>query len=280
MHVPGSSGVPDLGCRKVETVNIQLFLSRGAKVLLTLLVALITTVVAEGGETTVRVASHPDLGEYLVDDEGNALYIFTRDREGKSVCAGNCAAKWPPVLVEGEIAFEEPVDGGLLSTIERAEGAQLAYDGRPLYHFAEDAAPGQLKGQGAAGSWYVVSPTGEVVEASVTTETESEAQGAAGDAEALVAEGETVYQNNCVGCHGRNGTDVGGGAARLAGNERLENGGRVARQVMFGGNYMPSFGHLSDREVAAVVSYVRSSWDNDFGVFSVEEVTTEREKFE
>jgi predicted lipoprotein with Yx(FWY)xxD motif len=33
----------------------------------------------------------------------------------------------------------------------------------PLYYFAQDAAPGDVNGQGLQDMWYVVSPAGELI---------------------------------------------------------------------------------------------------------------------
>src|SRR5438067_606755 len=38
-------------------------------------------------------------GRVLFDRRGFALYVFTRDARGRSVCAGPCAKAWPPLIV-------------------------------------------------------------------------------------------------------------------------------------------------------------------------------------
>lgn len=42
---------------------------------------------------------------------------------------------------------------------------QVTINGRPIYTFAFDTAPGDAKGQGAQGVWYVISPTGKEIKA-------------------------------------------------------------------------------------------------------------------
>ena len=37
-------------------------------------------------------------------------------------------------------------------------GKQVAYNGRPLYFFAGDTAPGDTKGQGLNDVWFVAAP--------------------------------------------------------------------------------------------------------------------------
>jgi predicted lipoprotein with Yx(FWY)xxD motif len=45
----------------------------------------------------------------------------------------------------------------VLGTITRPDGVvQATYDGYPLYTFGSDSAPGQVRGNGAAGTWHVI----------------------------------------------------------------------------------------------------------------------------
>ena len=41
-----------------------------------------------------------DLGEILVDGDGNSLYLFVPDAQGPSVCNDGCAQAWPPLIGE------------------------------------------------------------------------------------------------------------------------------------------------------------------------------------
>jgi mono/diheme cytochrome c family protein len=87
--------------------------------------------------------------------------------------------------------------------------------------------------------------------------------------------GERIYDNNCSGCHGREGE--GRIAVALAGNETLADTAHVVRFVLEGGNGMPGFGsRFSDEEIAKVASFIRSSWGNDFGQISPEDVKMRR----
>ena len=54
------------------------------------------------------------------------------------------------------------VDPALVSTVKRADGTEQAtLAGWPLYTYAKDEAPGQWKGQGVGGTWFVVRPDGK-----------------------------------------------------------------------------------------------------------------------
>ena len=93
--------------------------------------------------------------------------------------------------------------------------------------------------------------------------------------DALKAEGASVYRNRCAKCHGRNGEgqqESHDAAPRLGGNFARLSVAEIAVRVIWGGSYMPPFGSLTDREIAAVATYVRNSFGNDLGIATEEEV--------
>jgi predicted lipoprotein with Yx(FWY)xxD motif len=103
-------------------------------------------------------------GDILVDGDGMTLYLFTNDRDGQSVCEDDCAAAWPPLVVDGEPVAGEGVDASLLGTTERDDGdTQVTYAGWPLYTWAQDQEPGDVTGQGVNDVWFVVAPDGEAI---------------------------------------------------------------------------------------------------------------------
>ncbi|XSG80908.1 MAG: c-type cytochrome [Methyloligella sp. ZOD6] len=80
----------------------------------------------------------------------------------------------------------------------------------------------------------------------------------------LVDRGHRLYANmHCSGCHGGMGFGTAGPAFR--GNERLKDDVYVVGQILIGPGIMPSFAELSDSDIAAVASYIRTSWGNDLG---------------
>ena len=97
--------------------------------------------------------------------------------------------------------------------------------------------------------------------------------------EVLIAEGASVYRNLCARCHGNNGQGQWYGhdaAPRLDGNfARLSVRG-IAVQVIQGGTYMPPFDSLTDREIAAVATYIRNSFGNNYGIATEKEVAKNR----
>jgi predicted lipoprotein with Yx(FWY)xxD motif len=111
--------------------------------------------------SSIEVAS-TDLGEMLVDADGNSLYLFIPDAQGDSTCYDDCEANWPP-LTDGAEAGAE-VDAALIGSTTRTDGSeQVTYNGWPLYYFAGDAAPGDTNGQGLNDVWFLVSPSGEPI---------------------------------------------------------------------------------------------------------------------
>ena len=91
------------------------------------------------------------------------------------------------------------------------------------------------------------------------------------DMDALLDDGEDIFGTFCAVCHG--GEGGGSEGPRLIGNQLINSISLIMDQVMRGGAYMPAFGpRLSDQEIAAVATYIRNSWGNEFGVVTVEQV--------
>jgi predicted lipoprotein with Yx(FWY)xxD motif len=123
-----------------------------------------TAAAQQAAQGTVAVASTA-LGDVLVDAKGRTLYVFTKDKSDQSVCSGKCAAAWPALTVTGAATPGTGVQASLLSTSKQANGStQVTYGGKPLYYFAGDKAPGDTKGQGLNGVWFVVRGDGTLVQ--------------------------------------------------------------------------------------------------------------------
>ncbi len=108
-------------------------------------------------------AEDSDLGKILVDGEGKTIYFFANDEKGVSNCTGDCLAIWSPVTTEGAPEAGDGVSAKL-GTIPRAGGSpQLTVNGFPAYYYAEDSAPGDTKGQGVGGIWFVFGADGKPI---------------------------------------------------------------------------------------------------------------------
>jgi len=107
------------------------------------------------------------LGRILVNSKGHTLYLFARDRNGKSACSGSCAKFWPPLLSAGKPTAGSSVRSSLLRTTRRSNGSlQVTYNKHPLYTFALDKRAGQTNGEGRfafGAKWYAVSARGTMV---------------------------------------------------------------------------------------------------------------------
>ena len=92
--------------------------------------------------------------------------------------------------------------------------------------------------------------------------------------------GKRIYSQNCVVCHQSNGQGVAGQFPPLAGSEWVNSDakhgqnhlvllmlhGHQGPMSVMGGNYnnaMPQWKQLSDDQIAAVLTYIRSDWGNN-----------------
>jgi predicted lipoprotein with Yx(FWY)xxD motif len=90
----------------------------------------------------------------LRDGNGNSLYVLDRDPLGRSVCVGQCALEWPPV-----VAPQDAHRIGDWTPVHRTDGTmQWAYKGKPVYTFRGDTAAGQTNGAGRDGVWRLLAP--------------------------------------------------------------------------------------------------------------------------
>ncbi|MBA9002548.1 MULTISPECIES: hypothetical protein [Thermomonospora] len=124
-----------------------------------------------GAEATLEVADDPELGKIVVDGQGRTLYRFDKDSADPpaSNCEGQCAQAWPPVTTADE-ATVKGLDPELVGTVQRSDGTkQVTLGGWPLYRYAKDTQPGDTKGQGVQGTWYVSTPTGKKAGAPVAS---------------------------------------------------------------------------------------------------------------
>jgi len=84
----------------------------------------------------------------------------------------------------------------------------------------------------------------------------------------LKAHGAKIYAGNCVACHQQTGMGVPKVFPALSGS-KIVNGPKDAqlKLVLNGkpGTAMAPFKHLSDADVAAVVTYTRNNWANKVG---------------
>ncbi len=100
------------------------------------------------------------------------------------------------------------------------------------------------------------------------------------DAKELAARGEKVYAANCVACHQANGRGNPPAFPPLAGSKIATGAKNGHIDIVLNGKpntAMQAFGkQLSDTEIAAVITYERSSWGNSAGMVQPAEVKARR----
>jgi mono/diheme cytochrome c family protein len=98
--------------------------------------------------------------------------------------------------------------------------------------------------------------------------------------------GASVYQTNCASCHQADGKGVTGAFPPLAGNPTVTGdpkavihivkyglSGKIAANGHSFNGIMPPWGsQLSDADIAAAITYIRSSWGNEASPVSADDV--------
>ena len=122
---------------------------------------------AQAKGAVVSTAKKTSLGPIIVNSNGRTLYLFEKDRNGKSACSGQCAVFWPPLITSGKPGVTGGASASLIGTTRRADGRlQVTYNHHPLYTFVKDKKAGQTNGEGVnafGAAWDAVSPAGAKV---------------------------------------------------------------------------------------------------------------------
>lgn len=119
---------------------------------------------ASASALTLRTA-RGSAGIWLTGVGGRALYGYTVDQGAKSNCYGACATAWPPLTATGSVSVTGQFTAQkFLGVTTRTDGTkQVTYGGHPLYYYQGDKGPGQIKGQGVGGVWFLIGPVGNVM---------------------------------------------------------------------------------------------------------------------
>jgi len=136
-----------------------------------LFIALVTACGRDSARKTVSAslgtASAPNVGRYLTDAKGRAVYMFVIDGKDSSACVGACAAAWPPLSADSGASADPTVRSELIGRISRSDDRQqTTYNRMPVYYYEDDEQPGDIKGQGKnefGGLWYLVAPSGDAI---------------------------------------------------------------------------------------------------------------------
>jgi predicted lipoprotein with Yx(FWY)xxD motif len=125
---------------------------------------------AAAAATVIAARRLQGVGMVLVDAAGMTVYSPQQEAKGKIHCVGSCLSFWFPVTVSSaDVARHASGVSGVLGTVRRPDDGklQLTYDGRPLYTFRLDTAPGQDHGNnyhdnfgGTSFTWHAVTTAG------------------------------------------------------------------------------------------------------------------------
>ncbi|MEU4245463.1 hypothetical protein [Actinoplanes sp. NPDC026619] len=155
------------------------------------------------------------IGDTVTEVHGFTLYRFAKDSADPpaSKCTGDCALRWPPVLIQaGGRVFVDGLKNAKVGAIRRPDGTvQVTIAGRPAYRFAADTVPGDFNGQGVDDAWFAFKPDGtpndtligtEVVKPAGPDRTATLTAKQTGDGPVVVDDdGATLYRND------KDGTD-------------------------------------------------------------------------
>jgi cytochrome c6 len=91
-------------------------------------------------------------------------------------------------------------------------------------------------------------------------------------------DGKGLFMKNCAACHQASGKGIPGAFPALAGSKFVQGqGSDVAAVLLKGRGGMPDFSDsLNDRDIATVLTFVRSNWGNKAGGLSEAEVVALR----
>jgi cbb3-type cytochrome c oxidase subunit III len=186
-----------------------------------------------------------------------------------SVChqpLGQGTADFPPLAGNPVVTAADP--SAMIAVIVNGRNGPLNVNGR-TFNGRMPTWKGQLTNSDIASvASYVRSSWGN--NASPVTEEQVAAAGSPVSAQV----GAAVFAKNCAACHGANGE--GGIGPALAGNPHVNiaNPTAMLTTILQGRNVMPSWrGQLSASDIAAVATFVRSSWGNRVGAVTVQQVT-------
>jgi predicted lipoprotein with Yx(FWY)xxD motif len=123
---------------------------------------------AAGQGTLLSSRTLPGLGAVLVDRSGKTVYSPQEEFGGTIKCKGSCLSFWIPVKAGTTLSAPGGLPGKLGKLHRSDDGlTQLTYNGKPLYTFVLDKAPGQAHGNnyrdsfgGVSFTWHALTTSG------------------------------------------------------------------------------------------------------------------------
>ncbi len=84
----------------------------------------------------------------------------------------------------------------------------------------------------------------------------------------------TAYVDTCAGCHAAGGE--GGYGPPLTANAFVADAAAFVLRILNGGELMPQFSHLADDQIAAIVNFVRTVFNDNTDLIDAAFVAAER----
>ena len=105
--------------------------------------------------TGLQLSTNAKFGTIITDNNGMAVYFFSKDAAGASTCVDACAVTWPPFYKENP-TLGTGLAAADFVVITRTDGSkQTTYKGWPLYRFANDKAAGDTNGDAVGNLWAI-----------------------------------------------------------------------------------------------------------------------------
>jgi predicted lipoprotein with Yx(FWY)xxD motif len=115
----------------------------------------------------VLYAMPTNLGRIVTLPYGSPVYVDTKEgADSGTGCTGSCAKVWVPVLTAQTPKATTGLESSEIGTADYGGSKQVTYFGHRLYYDKHDTHPLVATGQGSAGTWYVILPSGQVLQQS------------------------------------------------------------------------------------------------------------------
>lgn len=93
-----------------------------------------------------------------------------------------------------------------------------------------------------------------------------------------LAQGKIIYQSNCAACHQNNGEGLPPAFPSLHNNPIVQDQAAIITTIMQGSELtaMQPFAHMSNDDLASLISFIRGSWGNDASVVTAAHIEEAR----
>ena len=112
-------------------------------------------------QATTLTVVQTRFGPVVANARGQALYAYADDTATTSACNADwCLVDWPPLQSPGAPTKPAWISAPVRVISGAGGTTQVTLGGHALYTFAGDLHPGDARGEGIGGHWFLVSPDG------------------------------------------------------------------------------------------------------------------------